>query len=80
MMNTLFQRILNAYLQQPGTYSIHANDYNLLPLVFRVQERNNLDLAKDYEDQAIILPARANAKNLTLAERMRCYALHRTTR
>jgi len=79
-MNPLFQRILNAYLQREGTYSLYETDYNLLPLIFPVATRNNLDLSKDYETEAIYLPARANAKNITIAERMRAYAQYRTTK
>lgn len=79
-MNSLFRRILNAYLQREGTYSIHSVDYHLLPLIFPVATRNNLDLSRDYETESIILPARASAKNITIAERMRYYATYRAAR
>lgn len=83
-MNKLFLRILNVYLGKIRTteqgFSLANEYYNHLPMIFRVKAHNDLDLSKDYETQKIILPARANARNMKLAERMRRYATYRVTK
>lgn len=60
-------------------YYSKFNDYNHLPMIFRVKEKNNLDLSANLAGEEVIFPARANAKNLKLAERMRTYASYRPT-
>lgn len=78
-MNILFQRIINCYQNRRYNYTISEADYNLLPYIFRVKDHNDLALSQEYAQECIKLPARANAKNLKFAERMRRYASYRTT-
>jgi len=61
-------------------YGTSTSDYNQLPMIFRIKQKNNLDLSIDLAGAEVLFPARANAKNLKLAERMRQYASSRTTR
>ncbi len=75
MIDIFISTILSGYTNETG-----ESRYNLLPMVFRVKDRNNLDLSSDLSGQEVIFPARARAKNLKLAERMRTYASYRPTR
>lgn len=79
-MNQLFQSLINAFRDRVASRRLSEADYHLLPYVHRVKARNDLDLADDNDDIDIVLPARAIAKNLLLAERMRRYATHRATK
>lgn len=79
-MTSLFQRIINAYLRRSQSFPISTEEYNFLPLIFRVQARNDLDLSEDYVNEPVFLPARASARNLQLAERMRRYTAYRPTK
>ena len=79
-MNILFQRIINGFLNRKEDYPISDSEYNLLPYIFRVQSSNNLDLSQNYNGVPITLPARAAARNMTIAERMRKYASYRVTK
>lgn len=59
-------------------YSIDSiADLNLLPMVFRFKNHNHLDLAADYNGKEFLLPARGNAKNMSLSERLRRYIAQR---
>jgi len=80
-MSPLFLRILDGYLgRTKRKITQDAEYYNHLPMIFRVKDYNNLDLSQDYKARSIILPARANARNIHLAERMRRYATYRVTK
>lgn len=80
-MNSLFLRILTGYLGRTKRKVMQDIEYyNHLPMIFRAKDYNNLDLSQDYEARTIILPARANARNMKLAERMRRYATYRVTK
>jgi hypothetical protein len=79
-MNVLFQRILNGYLGRSEFTPITGSELNLLPYVFLVSDFNSLDLSSDNSGIPIQLPARAGARNMTLAERMRSYSSYRVTK
>jgi hypothetical protein len=79
-MDILFRRIINGYLNRKEDYPISAAEYNLLPYIFMTQVYNNLDLSQNYAGVPLTLKARAAARNLTIAERMRKYASYRTTK
>ena len=79
-MNVFFQSIINAFRNRIAARRLGEDDYHLLPYVHRIKDRNDLDLSDDNDDTDIVLPARAIAKNLLLAERMRRYATHRATK
>lgn len=71
--------MIDVFITTVLAYYSEFNDYNYLPMVLRVKDKNNLDLSADLAGEEVIFPARANAKNLKLAERMRTYASYRPT-
>lgn len=71
--------MIDIFITTVLAYYSKFNDYNHLPMVLRVKAKNNLDLSMDLAGEEVIFPARANAKNLKLAERMRTYASYRPT-
>lgn len=80
-MDILFRRIINGYLNRKEDYPMSAAEYNLLPYIFIAQVyNNNLDLSQNYAGVPLTLKARATARNMTIAERMRKYASYRTTK
>ncbi len=75
MIEIFIDTVLSRYSSERG-----EDRYGLLPMVFRVKARNGLDLSADLAGEEVIFPARGNAKNMKLAERMRTYASYRPTR
>ena len=74
MIEIFIDTVLSRYSSERG-----ENRYGVLPMVFRVKDRNGLSLASDLAGEEVTFPARARAKNLKLAERMRMYASYRPT-
>lgn len=73
-MNLFFLAILQSY-------GIPAEGmYDELPLITRVLARNDITVFEDSSTTRLVLPPRAAAKNLTMAERMRRYIAQRSRR